>query len=214
MALKTSLGFLVLSLACASTHAQLTSMFIPNTDPGLTYTLSVVGSQADVTTYSLSAPQIALATLIVSPTQVVEILGTVERGIIFDCPLGDDPVVCDKITGGEASGIHEAFTAAFTQVPVQIVQEGGSPDSSSTAPPATSTDPLTTSTDPTTSESTGTGPVSSTTSKSSGSTSQSQSSSASTPTKTSSGSERAMVKGTSVLGSVLVGLGMVFGIAA
>ncbi|KAH9916257.1 uncharacterized protein BXZ73DRAFT_81125 [Epithele typhae] len=215
MALKTSLGFLVLSLVCASTYAQLTSLLVPAGDPGTTYTASVLGSEGDVTSYQLVATIIigdpdsyqtmpTPVTLIVSPTAVAEIVGGTET----DCTLGDDSV-CEYIVAG---GIHASAPVTLQEVPVQIMQEGGSPDSSSTAPPATSTDPLTTSTDPTTT-STRTGPVSSTKSKPSGSTSQSQSSSASTPTKTSSGSERAVVKGASVLGSVLVGLGMAFGIA-
>ncbi|KAH9916256.1 uncharacterized protein BXZ73DRAFT_81124 [Epithele typhae] len=216
MALKTSLGFLVLSLACASTRsilpdAQLTSLFIPNGDPGTTYTASVVGSEGEVTSYQLFATNIqGVVSLIVSPTEIAQVVGSAS-GIVTDCMLGSDSAVCEDIVGGP-NGIRSTSTVALQQVPVQIVQEGGSTDSTSTAPPATSTDPLATSTDPATS-STGTGPVSSTTSKSSVSTSQSQSSSASTPTKTSSGSERAVVKGASVLGSMLVGLGMAFGIA-
>ncbi|KAH9916261.1 uncharacterized protein BXZ73DRAFT_81128 [Epithele typhae] len=189
MALKTSLGFLVLSLACASTHAQLTSMFIPEGEPGTTYTASLLASGGGSTTYQILA---------------TNLMGKSSYFLIFvtDCQLGEDSADCVIVNGP----IPVVTTLALQQVPVQIVQDGVSPDSSSTTPPATSTDP-------TTSESTGTGPVSSTTSKSSGSTSQSQSSSASTPTKTSSGSERAVVKGASVLGSVLVGLGMAFGIA-
>ncbi|KAH9916260.1 uncharacterized protein BXZ73DRAFT_81127 [Epithele typhae] len=216
MALKNSLGFLVLSLACASTcsifpDAQLTSLLIPNGQPDTTYTASVVGSEGDVTSYQLFATILhGDVALIVSPTAVAEIVGGVET----DCTLGDDSV-CEEVVGP----LRSVSSAILREVPALIVQESGSPDSSSTAPPATSTDPLTTSTDPPTTStdpttsSTGTGPVSSTTSKPSLSTSQSQSSSASTPTKTSSGSERAVVKGASVLGSVLVGLGMAFGVA-